>query len=126
MRVAVAQCLVDFYKILKTEDRFLSADAKTRLPKLGRNLCMLYSELSSEAFRQKKKLWKFSPKHHLFQHLCEEQAVAFGNPAFYWTYPDEDLVGHMIEVSRSCHPATMAVICLFKWSTLGFDPDIAA
>ena len=67
-----------------------------------------------------------SPKHHLFQHLCEDQALAYGNPAFYWTYADEDLVGLLIEVAHSCHPSTMATVGLFKWRILAFDPDVAA
>ena len=126
MRVGVAQCLVDFYKMLKAEGMFLSDDAKKRLPKLGRTLCTLYSKLCSEAFGQGTKFWKMSPKHHLFQHLCEDQALAYGNPAFYWTYADEDLVGLLIEVAHSCHPSTMATVGLFKWRILGFDPDVAA
>ena len=61
------------------------------------------------------------PKAHLFQHLCEWQAVELGNPKFYWVYADEDLVGHMIEVGRSCHPTTVATTALFEWLLLAFD-----
>ena len=42
------------------------------------------------------------PKHHMFQHFCEWQYVELGNPKFYWVNAGEDLVGQMIEVSRSC------------------------
>ena len=47
----------------------------------------------------RQKLWKFTPKIHLFLHLCEIQCVQYGNPRFWWTYCDEDLVGQLIEVS---------------------------
>ena len=82
-------------------------------------MCVLYSQLSAEATRQQKKLWKFSPKHHLFQHLCEWQALTHGNPAHYWTYSDEDLVGHMIEV----HARAVTGTALFKWLSFSFDTE---
>ena len=78
----------------------------------------MYSQLSSEASDEGRKRWRFSPKHHLFLHLCEWQAIEIGNPRFYWTYADEDLVGKMIECARSCHPRTMAAIALYKWLCL--------
>ena len=76
----------NFTTLWKEEQMFLSESAKVQLPKFGQNLCVLYSQLSAETARQQKKLWKFSPKHHLFQHLCEWQALTHGNPAHYWTY----------------------------------------
>ena len=85
------------------------------LPELGRNLCMMYAQLSREAFAKGIRMWKFTPKFHLFLHLCEWQAVEYGNPRFWWVYMDEDLVGRLIEVAHGCHPATMAVTAMFKW-----------
>jgi hypothetical protein len=46
--------------------------------------------------------------------------VELGNPKFYWVYADEDLVGQMIEVSRSCHPTTVAATAMYKWLLLAF------
>ena len=66
------------------------------------------------------KLWKMNPKLHLFDHLCCWQAVEVGNPRFYWTYSDEDLVGLLIEVAESCHPTTLAASALFKWLQVYF------
>ena len=57
---------------------------------VGRNLCVLFSQLAAEATTQKRKLWKMTPKLHLFLHLCEWQAPEYGNPKFYWAYADED------------------------------------
>ena len=70
--------------------------------------------------RSPRKLWKFSPKHHLFLHLCEVQAVQYGNPRFYWVYADEDVVGRLIEVAETCHPWTMPGTALFKWLICSF------
>ena len=61
------------------------------------------------------------PKFHLFQHLCEIQFQIKGNPRFFWTYADEDLVGHMKEIAQSCHPSTVNQVCMYKWLRLVFD-----
>ena len=58
---------------------------------------------------------------HMFEHLLEWQAVMYGNPRYWWTYPDEDLVGHLIEIGETCHPRTLAVTVLFKWAHLFFS-----
>ena len=100
---------------------FLNEATKNIIPGLGRNLCVLYGQLSAEAFALGKKLWKFTPKFHLFLHLCEWQVPSLGNPRFWWTYSDEDLVGMLIEVAQTCHPSTMAQTALFKWLLLAFE-----
>ena len=72
---------------------------------------LLYNRLSREALAEVTvvKEWKMSPKTHLFIHLMEWQVTEVGlNPRGYWTHADEDLVGTMVEVSKSCHPSTLA------------------
>ena len=123
LRIAVAQLLSRFYELLSTEDMFLSAAARAEMPELGRNLCKLYSQLSTEAFNDGVKGWKVTPKHHIFMHLTEWQAVETGNPKGYWCYADEDLVGTMIEVAESCHPRSMALMALYKWLVVAFDGE---
>ena len=120
-RVALCQLLCRFYEILYQEGQFLSAAAAEELPGVGRRICLLYSMLAAEAAERGAKLWKTSPKLHLFQHVAEWQSVELGNPRFYWTYADEDLVGKLIEVAESCHAKTMAVTAMYKWLTLVFS-----
>ena len=55
-------------------------------------------------------------------HLCEWQGPELGNPRFYWTYSDEDMVGTMVEVAESCHASTMAATAMVKWLVFAFDP----
>lgn len=98
----------------------MSDHAKVELPRLGLRLCVLFSQLASEAAMSRQKLWKTSPKLHLFQHVCEWQSIESGNPRFYWCYADEDLVGQLIEVAEACHAKTMAVTAMYKWLTLVF------
>jgi hypothetical protein len=113
--VGIAQQLVRFYTIIKTESMFLSVEAREAMPKIGMTIAILYSALAVKAASSTIKAWKMTPKLHLFEHLAEEQCLEHGNPRYYWCYPDEDLAGLMAEVAESCHPATMASSALFKW-----------
>ena len=72
------------------------------------------------SFDAEQLLFKMTPKLHLWEHLCEYQALTYGNPRYYWTYSDEDLVGNMIDIAETCHVRTMAVTVLFKWLHLYF------
>ena len=117
----IIRLLVRFYQILDSESMFLSEVARAELPVLGQRLAELYSKLASSAYGLGLKLWKMSPKLHLWEHLTEWQCLYAGNPRFYWTYADEDLVGHMIEIAESCHPCTLAITVLVKWLHLYFD-----
>jgi hypothetical protein len=121
--LGVVQLLVRFYDILDAGSMFLEPAIAVEVALLGPSLCRMYSELSSRALAAGIKLWKMAPKFHIFCHLCEWQAREFGNPRFYWTYADEDLVGLLIDIARTCHPKTLAVNALFKWLHLAFDAE---
>ena len=118
--LGVCQMLSEFYNVMQSESQFLSAAAKLDVPKVGYRLVALYTALATDAKRKGLKLWKLQPKLHLFLHLCEWQAITHGNPRYYWTYADEDLMGIMAEIASSCHPRTMAMSALFKWLHLSF------
>ena len=112
--------MVRFYDILESESQFLGEDARRELPNLGQQFGELYSAISTYFYERSQRLFKLSPKLHLFMHLCE-LAVIYGNPRFYWTFADEDLVGHMIEICETVHPATMPITALMKWLHVVFD-----
>ena len=119
-RQAVIDSLVDFYTIIEHGSRQISDKGLQRLPACCQQLCTAYAFLASEAEQAQEPAWKEKPKMHLFQHLCLYQAHQFGNPRYYWTYPDEDMVGQMVEVAKSCHPSTMAKTALYKWLVMVF------
>ena len=112
---ALCQLLLRFYQLLASESQFLSEGAKAELPVLGSNLAIIYSALSAQAIERNERMWKMMPKLHMFDHLCQWQAIEVGNPRFFWTYTDEDLVGLLVECARSCHIKTVAASALFKW-----------
>ena len=53
---------------------------------------------------------------HIFVQLMEWRVG--DNPRGQWTYGDEDLVGTMVEVSKSCPPSTLAPVSFAKWLLL--------
>ena len=118
--MAVANLLVRFYDMLMGESMFLRADVNEELKQLGFRMGVIYSSLANIAMRAGRKLWKITPMVHIFVHLCEWQAQEYGNPRYYWCYPDEDLVGLSIDIAETCHPKTLAVNCIFKWLHLHF------
>ena len=119
--LGVCQLLQQFYTLLNSESQFLSPAAKDELPTLGQQLVGLYVSLATSAKERGLKLWKLQPKLHLFQHVCEWQAIDCCNPRCFWTYSDEDLAGLMATVAASCHPMTMNMNALFKWAHLAFE-----
>jgi len=120
LRKIVADSLVQFYVLVQQEDRAISAQARQELPNLCRRLCRAYAHLANESVNAQVMAWKLVPKFHLFCHLCFSQALEFGNPRFFWTYPDEDIVGQMIEAAKSCHQSTLASTALYKFLVLVF------
>ena len=119
-RLAVAQLLDRFYVILKSNGMFLPSDAINEIASIGKNLVILYNALSTESAANQVKTWKFTPKFHLWIHLCEIQAALF-NPRCFWTYSDEDLVGQIIEVAQTCHPSSVAATAIYKYLLIHFD-----
>ena len=119
-RVRCAELMSRFYDIIDEEGRFLSAASETELAALGNEFGLVYASLHAEAAAAGKRLWKLVPKMHLFIHLTTQQVRYAGNPRFFWTYGDEDMVGQLVEVAQSCHPLTMAETALFKYSVLKF------
>ena len=119
--VGVCQLLVEFYDMLSSEAMFLSAAAKARLPNLGNEITGMYTRLSNMAIQRNWRLWKLSPKMHLFLHLCLHQAVLYGNPRYYWTYGDEDMVGQLMDIATMVHPRTIAESVLMKWLLCVYD-----
>ena len=118
--ILVVELLVQFYNVLDRNGLFLTEDSKKEVQRIGSKLCRTYAKLASEAVANREKLWKTTPKLHLFLHLCEWD-VGYGNPRFFWCYSNEDLVGQMIKAGESCHPKTLAVAGMYKWLTLIFS-----
>jgi hypothetical protein len=112
--LGLCNLLQRFYHLMNMESQFWSPEAAAEIPELSMTMAALYASLASTAFAEGIKAWKMMPKLHLLQHLLEHFGYQ-GNPRFFWTYQDEDLVGELIKVARTVHVNTLAVSVLFKW-----------
>ena len=122
--VGVCQLACDLFTILMASGRFFSDAAKRKVVAIGNQMPQLYQRLYHEAHTLGVKMWKMTPKLHLIQELLVYQCLEWGNPIYYWCYGDENLVGDMIEIARSCHMTTLTVTSLVKWLVLAFDCDM--
>ena len=122
--VLLCKMMVRFNEIVSQQPMFLDADAKREIGLLGVRFCDLYGAMSVNASERREKLWKFPPKLHAFEHLCEWQAVEWANPRFFWTYADEDFVDKMILVAELCHPSTLELTATWNWLLGGCLADM--
>ena len=110
--------------MLKTSDRFLSADEASRLSEAGHVFLNMYSELPRCA--AKPHLWRSIPKCHVFQYILLDAEADLNNPRFFHCFGDEDMVGAMLGVARACHSLTVVPSALnnytarFLWRILCF------
>ena len=111
------------YTLFTQASRFFSRDQLARLVQIGYQLPSFYQRLYAEAALHGERMWKLTPKLHLVQELLIYTCAQWGNPVYYWCYSDEDLVGLMIEIAKSCHVSTLAATALVKWLILCFDCD---
>ena len=114
LATAVCQLLNRFYVIIGSESSRLSDGTKAELQLLGNQVVVCYAKLARFSHDRHYRIWKMAPKLHLFEHLIL-QSCEFGNPAYWWTYLDEDLVGRLIRIAHTVHPTTIAVSMLCKW-----------
>ena len=89
MVLAATKHLVSMYQCL-SRDTHSPADMASNC----RKFLLLYVELEKHAIDG---LWKFKPKFHMAQELCEFDLV---NPALTWVYRDEDYGGSIAKASQ--------------------------
>ena len=68
-------------------------DAKFEHPRLGLAFNRLCDEVSAQAPADDEKAFKTSPNDHLFQQICDSQAVDSANHRLGLTYSQVDIVG---------------------------------
>jgi hypothetical protein len=123
LKIALVEKLVRLYQIMAENGQFFAPAVQREFAKIGQDISKMLSVLAAEAHALGQRLWQYSPKVHLVEHMTGEQAATFGNPRYYWCYPDEDLVGLSVEVAENCHVKTMAEMVILKWLILAFDND---
>ena len=120
-RTAVNQLLVRYYDLLDEEGRYLSTSAKRECSKMATIFMAVYTKLAREAVDLRIRMWKLTPKFHLWVHLLEIQIQTIGNARAFWTYRDEDLQRLMKNIAIGVHPNNLALVVLYKWLLSSFE-----
>ena len=123
LKVAINEIIVRLYEMFATSSQFFTPKTDDEIFTLGGQLGEIYMRLYTEAAHNGERLWKMTPKVHLSQELLQYQCQVWGNPAYFWCYADEDLVGQMIEIAASCHVLTLSFTVITKWLVTAFDHD---
>ena len=102
---------------------FLRVEARADILNAGNRLALFYAKLSAHFASIGEKLFKMSPKVHLFIHLCLTVAEAGShmNPRYFWTYADEDILGQIVDIAHTCHARTISAAVMYKWLVLVFS-----
>ena len=93
----------------------MTADEVARVRYAGGKYLSGYSWLAREAHMANRCRWMWRPKLHQFEHLLDSLLEVPYNPRFYWCYPDEDFIGHIVETARAAHPWTMVLRTLQRY-----------
>ena len=89
-------------------------------PKLadhGRRFVALYVELSKAS--KNPKLYKLTPKFHLFIHLVEKSVC----PRDSWNYWDESEIGRAADMSETVNVPTLSTHLLAKYRVMDFKRE---
>ena len=89
---------------------FDPAACKTAMYRFLQNAASLHNMWREELSERDQSVQPFHlrMKHHILQHLAEEQTLLWGSPSRAWCYRDEDFVGAVKQVAtKSHHPATV-------------------
>ena len=99
-----------------------SSGSGERVAALGRQHCILYTELARESVEASRNLlifWKVYPKHHMFLHCVEWQLRFSTNPVMSWCYPDEGDIAKAVQLAESSHPRTRHRTIMERYIELG-------
>lgn len=73
-----------------------------------------YAKLATMCHAKGIKAFKYRPKYHLSMHIVEDLKLHHFNPANGAVWMDEDYIGRVSRVSRTCHPLLQATRCIQK------------
>ena len=61
-------------------------------------------------------LWHHIPKLHQLHHIILDVIDDQNNPRFFHCFGDEDMVGIMLKLAKSCHASTVVRNCVDKYT----------
>ena len=116
-RAAMVWGFVEVFRVCSEGRQWLS-DAEARALTLAREASLLcYSALAGEASNTQppKAMYPLKPKHHAWDHALRAAIETKRNPAWHWTFCDEDFIGRVKRIAARTHPNTMAMRTLQRY-----------
>ena len=86
-----------------------------RVDKSCRAFVFGYNALSAEAHAFGRTRWEMRPKHHVLRHVWKDTLRTARNPAWQWTFVDEDSMMKYVKVSAASHASTIPRAALERW-----------
>ena len=99
--IVIVERLIRFYQIINgNPSYFLTSCESAELLKVSHELLLHYSFNARAACDRGIFRWNIKPKHHYFYHLAI--MAKYVRPRVGWTYADEDFVGRIAKIAKSC------------------------
>ena len=94
--------------------RFLTQEQVKALDEAGHTFLYMFSELNR--MTTDPHLWHHIPKLHQLHHIILDVIDDQNNPRFFHCFGDEDMVGIMLKLAKSCHASTVVRNCVDKYT----------
>ena len=104
--------------VCKQAGLFLSDLEARELERCPQTSLYCLSGLSHEAKRSMSLLWPMKPKMHMYDHALRRAQRDREHSLTRWCFADQDFVGTMAKVARSCHDKTREVKTIHKYLLL--------
>ena len=97
--------------------QFFTKAQRVSLEEYRKAALMGYNWLSSHCMQRGVFMFDMRPKFHKVDESLRHACLCGRNPAWSWTFGDEDWIGTMANLSESCHKSTMHKRAMQRWLT---------
>ena len=113
--------LENFYACLFSQGLWLSPEAGAEAASLLQTAGLHHQLLTDMFMRRGQKLFLVTEKTHYVQHIAQDCIDLKLNPRFGWTYSDEDWMGRIAQVAKTCirgrGPVKVSAPAIERWRT---------
>ncbi len=108
--------LADICHCMDCAATFLTEEETRKFQRGGRVALASYSWLARDALDREVCNYALKPKMHQFDHLLSEVGTDRLNPAVFWNFADESLLGDLKRIVSRCHRSTLVQRTLQRYS----------
>ncbi|CAK9014188.1 Uncharacterized protein SCF082_LOCUS12240 [Durusdinium trenchii] len=107
-----------FFRVLRQCGVFIHEPQKSLVFNVGQQMCEAYGHMAAKCYHHGWKLFRLRPKLHMQHHLLLLMGPQSGPVAFsalnFSCWSDEDFIGRVARLSRTCHPLRSSYRCIQK------------